>query len=569
MALAALELNERLARIEDELRRVYARLDRLEQGAVSAPADLDAQGAPVAAAIPSTAAREEGPGMVGLIGRTLLALGGGFLIRAFTGSGQVPAGVGVFLGLAYAVAWLLASEREAARGRSQSATFHGFASTLLGYPLLWEAVTRFDLLTTGLAAALGALFFAALALVATRRRLAVVGFIAALFAVGTTSALFFATHAILAVVYGLLALAVVVLALALFDLQPGLRWPVAAAADLAVLVLVLLASRPGGLPAEYPPFSPSQALLAALALPTVFFGATLADTLGRARPVDAFAVAQGTLALVVGFGGGAEIMLSQGRTPWALGLAGFVLGGACYWAAFAFVERRHAHGSSFYFYSSAGGVLTLLATGILLWREPAALAWCAFALVMAQLGRRHDRMTLRNHASEYLLAAALAGGLLGSTYRALWGTFAPEGMGWTAFAVLASALATGLLLVDRRLELTWWQRVPEAIPTALASLGMAGLVVTLVAPWLASFPDAGAAVATLRTAVLSVVAMALAEIARRYSLATAGTMVYPLLALAGLRLVAEDLPRGNPAFLFLSFAFYGIALIVAPRRLRA
>jgi hypothetical protein len=570
MVVATPELTERICRLEDELHRVCARLDRLERGVASPPLEeRTVLGTPATESPMSTDAREDGPGMVALLGRTLLALGGGFLIRALTGAGYLPAGVGVGLGLAYATAWLLACEREAARGRRLSPTFHGIAATLLAYPLLWEAVTRFDLLPTGLAAAMSALLFAALALVAGRKGLVLVSWIVALAAVGTTFALLFATHDVLAVVYGLLGLAVVVLALALFDLQPGLRWPVAFAADVAVLILVSLASRPDGLPPEYPPFSSGQALMAVLTLPAVFFGATVADTLGRVRRVDAFAVAQGTLALVVGFGGGAAIVLAQGRSPWALGLVGLVLGGVCYWAAFAFVERRHAHASSFYFYSSAGGVLTFLATGILLWREPAALAWCALALLLAQLGRRHDRMTLRNQATEYLLGAALASGLLGSTTRALWGTAAPEAMGWTALAVLAGAIATGALLVDRRLELKWWQQVPEAIPTALASLGGAALMVTLLAPWLAHLTDAPASLAALRTGVLSLVAVGLAEGGRRYSLAPARTMVFVLLALVGLRMVAEDLPLGDPAFLFVSFALYGVALIVAPRRLRA
>jgi len=45
----------------------------------------------------------------------------------------------------------------------------------------------------------------------------------------------------------------------------------------------------------------------------------------------------------------------------------------------------------------------------------------------------------------------------------------------------------------------------------------------------------------------------------------AGWLAYPLLAVAGLKILLEDLPRSRPATLFMSFAFYGAALILVPR----
>jgi hypothetical protein len=38
-----------------------------------------------------------------------------------------------------------------------------------------------------------------------------------------------------------------------------------------------------------------------------------------------------------------------------------------------------------------------------------------------------------------------------------------------------------------------------------------------------------------------------------------------VLAIAGVKMVLEDLPRSRPATLFLAFALYGGALIVVPR----
>jgi hypothetical protein len=48
-----------------------------------------------------------------------------------------------------------------------------------------------------------------------------------------------------------------------------------------------------------------------------------------------------------------------------------------------------------------------------------------------------------------------------------------------------------------------------------------------------------------------------------------GFLVYPLLAVAGLRIVLFDLREGRPATLFMTFAVYGAALILAPRFLRS
>jgi hypothetical protein len=45
-------------------------------------------------------------------------------------------------------------------------------------------------------------------------------------------------------------------------------------------------------------------------------------------------------------------------------------------------------------------------------------------------------------------------------------------------------------------------------------------------------------------------------------------LVPPALVVGGLKLLAEDVPRGRPATLFLSLAAYGGALVLVPRLLR-
>ena len=72
-------------------------------------------------------------------------------------------------------------------------------------------------------------------------------------------------------------------------------------------------------------------------------------------------------------------------------------------------------------------------------------------------------------------------------------------------------------------------------------------------------------VAAVRTIVLAVAAVAIAAGSRNVHLAELGWFVNPLLVLAGLKLLAEDLRRGTPVSLFLGFGCFGAALIAAPR----
>lgn len=48
-----------------------------------------------------------------LLGRTLLILGGAFLLRAVTDLDRVPDSLGLALGFAYALLWLVAADRAA------------------------------------------------------------------------------------------------------------------------------------------------------------------------------------------------------------------------------------------------------------------------------------------------------------------------------------------------------------------------------------------------------------------------------------------------------------------------
>jgi hypothetical protein len=78
-----------------------------------------------------------------------------------------------------------------------------------------------------------------------------------------------------------------------------------------------------------------------------------------------------------------------------------------------------------------------------------------------------------------------------------------------------------------------------------------------------------APLAAARTVVLALSAVLAAGLGSLRDDRALRWLVYPLLVVCGLKLVAEDLRLGSPAMLFVAFATFGIALIVAPRLLRS
>ena len=60
-------------------------------------------------------------------------------------------------------------------------------------------------------------------------------------------------------------------------------------------------------------------------------------------------------------------------------------------------------------------------------------------------------------------------------------------------------------------------------------------------------------------------ALGLACVGRAPRLREASWLVYPTLALGGVKLLAEDFPHSTAATLFIALAMYGGALIAAPR----
>jgi hypothetical protein len=565
------QLEEQIQKISAEIKEVRARLGALEARLAEVPQapPLDTSPEAQSSSVEPVAAGAAPffAGTVSLVGRTLMVLGGAFLLRALTDSGVVPSSLGALAGLAYGVWWLGLAYRAAKAGARVSSAFHGVAALLIAYPLIWETTTRLGVFTPATGAALLVGFYVVGYTVTWRCNLTEVAWMNTLLAVATALALLVATHALMPLTVAILGFALATEVRAYRRRWPGLRWPVALGLDVAVLLLVSIVGRPEGLPEGYVPVSVPFAFLIVVMLPVLYLSSIAIRTLMRGRAVTGFEIVQASLALAIGVGGALRLAPIVGVTTGLIGVTLLLLGVADYAAAFAFIDRRTGRGRNFYFYTTLAGVLTLFGTRLVLPDVALAITWFAIALVALWVGGTYDRITLRFHGAVYLTAAAIVAGLLPFVLDSL---VAHPSETWhratsVSFLVaLAVIVGYGLLVATQRKDLSWNALLPQAIVAALLGCVVAGSG----ARWLAGVfanapgPDADFAyLATSRTAVLCILAVVMAWAARKYSLRELGWLVVPLLVGEGLRLLLEDIRHGRPATLFITLALYGGALV--------
>jgi hypothetical protein len=581
--LAALEV--RLASLAETVRSLESRVASLDpagrsvaapfQG-VSATVPLQAASAPPASALPSGAeVIEGGTAFLPLVGRTLLVLGGAFLFRALTDDKVLPPAAGVGLGLLYAVVMGVVADRARGAAGRRSAAFQGLAAAMIGMPLVFEATTRFHVLSPPVAAAFVVVFTAFLVGVAWRRDVQFLGWVAMVGCVGTSFALLWGTQAVATFSVALLVLGVGSLWLTYGRRWHGLRWPAALGADLAVFLMTHVAASPGGLPEGYTDLSIPAVLAIALALPVVYLGSFSARTLSRQRGVNFFEVFQTVISLLAGFGGAVRVARAAGWGSFGLGISALVVAGACYFVAFSFVERRSEFRNNFLFYSSLAVVLTLAVSPLVFGTNVLVLFWCGMAVAGAILGFRLNRLSLAWHSAAYVVASGLVGGLFVAVARTFLGgadhSFALPGR--DALVVVAAALAGYTALSVEEARSAGVRRKVDRIPIALlgvvALFGIGGGAVDLLALVFGGPAAAGAAkLATIRTVVLSTAAIGLAWARRRAFFADLVWLAYPVLIAGGLKLLLEDLRTSGPAALVVAFGFFGAALILVPRLLR-
>jgi hypothetical protein len=576
-------LHSRVLDLELSLRAIKARLDVIESrlavsssqtSAGSGYQDGSAPDSHVELAGESPAASAEGRGagfesgsdlaaILSLIGRTFVALGGAYLLRALTDSQLLAQPVGVALGLAYAIGWLGLADHEGAAARQASAAFHAFVAAIIAFPLLWETVTRFRLLSTDTSALAVALVTTIGLAVAVRRRLQPVAWISVLGALVTILALISSTGSVVPFAMVAILLGVATLWLGYSLEWVFLRWPAALVADMTVLALAARVSNRSW------PDPPSRIIALQLLLLTTYVTSIAIRTLIRRRDVIPFEVVQAFAALGIGFGGAVYVAHGTGSGATSLAAINLVFGMGAYGVALVFVERTGRRGN-FYFYTSLGLVLVLVSVNLLLDGAPLALTCGGLSIVAAALARRVGRVTFTMHAAAYLFAGAAASGLLTAATDALIGPIPGQ---WTLFsptsvALVAAAFACWLILPGAGCSASsyaWLPRLPIAALTAWSAAGCTVALVGSLAGTSGGAPPNAGTIATIRTMVLSAAALGLAWAGRHDRFRESSWLLYPVLVAGGLKLLIEDMARSKPATLFLALACYGGALIIASR----
>ena len=271
-----------------------------------------------------------------------------------------------------------------------------------------------------------------------------------------------------------------------------------------------------------------------------------------------FEMLEAAAAFLVAFVPAARV---AGRLEGGAGFAALALIGG---AGVIVIAMRACRGRSLGYWTSVGLAVALVALSVSLDGMALALAGLAPAAALLVVVRRRVHPLGELQAVAALAMAALASGLLADAALGFAGDpseLARPGPGGLAIlAVLLGAAVAGIR--EPPVDAGLLGRAAKLAALALAVLTAGGVVAGAGITLAQAGP---AAAATVRTAVLSLGAVTLALASRHPRTRSAALLVYPVLGLTAAKIAIEDLRVGVPATLFASLAFFGAALIVAPR----
>ena len=499
-----------------------------------------------------------------VLGKAMLGIAGAYLLRAAAEASLAPRPLVAILGIVYAILWLFIAARAPAESRLARAVYSINSAVILA-PMLWELAIRFKVLpAAAIAGALAAYELTAFFLAGKSHR-AVVLQIGNTAVAALGAALAIATHETLPF------LAVLMLAAALCEyrsaagIERSARMIVALSADFALWVLIYIYSSPPGTRADYPAPG-TAALLAPGALLLLLYASTVTfKTLFKGQTITVFETAQTTIAFLLAAVSLIEFGPSSNKV--ILGVLCMALAGASYAGTLLFLRRAAPWRNSAVF-STWSGVL-LAAGSFLSIPEPWTAAWfCLLAVIAIAAGARLKRVILEFHGTAFLLAAAISSGLAAYLGNSLLGAPArvPGGM-----IFLATACAALCYLAAGRDEPDAWER--QALNLSLAAIMTAALTV-LLAQGLTGIVDlgmvpAGHHIAFVRTLTLCAVSLVLVFGGTRLRRRELGWLGYAGIALAAVKLIAEDLRHGHLEYIAASIFLFALTLIAAPRLARA
>jgi hypothetical protein len=470
--------------------------------------------------------------MVPVMGRALLGIAGAYLLRATAESGVVPQVAAVVAATIYGACWLASSGRMRSASRFTTAAY-ALTAALVISPMLWETTVRFRVLPAPATAAILVLFVMFGAALAWSRNVAIISWIATLAGAATGLALIAATREVVTFSAAILAMAIIVEYAACRDHWLGERWPVAVIADIAVFLLAYVATRADGPPEGYAAVSAPLATAFQFALFGIYAGSTICRTLARGLDITWFEVVQCAAALsMLGFS-----VFNRTR----FGFISAALAVICYFVAFRAARKRNLHAYSLFGFALTTVALVQLCNGIPL------VGFASAAAITTTLLRRAVQL----YTAAFLIVAAMA-------------AHAPMQLAGTI--IIAVVCLICFLAQHQQLR-----RGGDPRPFAqLISFLVAGVFSWSVLD-LSSFaaaPFGPAIVASTRTAVVCVLALALAWSGQRTGRRELVWMLGPLMLFGAGKILLEEFQQGTPAAVAVSLLFYGGALILTPRLVR-
>lgn len=194
------------------------------------------------------------------------------------------------------------------------------------------------------------------------------------------------------------------------------------------------------------------------------------------------------------------------------------------------------------------------ASALVLPPSATTILWGFAAVVAAEIARRTSLRVFALQSAAWGILAAIGGGLFSFAAAVLVGN---DAVVTPVPALIAAALC---LIAFARLN---FARVPLL---AIAVCGAAAVTIHATATAISGGADSQALV---RTIVLAAAAVGLASIGRTWSMPEASQLAVGILALTGLKVIAQELRGGTAAIIFIALAVYGSAMLTIARLRRA
>lgn len=554
------DLSEMVERLASRMETLERRVSALEQTrhAPPLPAAPAPQAAPAAAAAMSVLPQEAGVFFV--LGKSMLAIAGAYLLRALAESSALPRIPVIVLAIVYAFLWLIPAAR--AKAWLPSLAWAGTSAIIL-LPMLWELTLRFHFLTDTVAAGVLAAFVIAASALAWKHHFAEVAWVAEAAASLAAVALALATHDLTPFLAALLAIAATGEIAAARHRTLRVRPLVAAAADFILFALIWIYSSPSAARTEYPAVSAAFLLVLAPVLLFIFAGSASTQTLVLGRRISFFETAQTLVAFLLAVWG--VLVFWSGPGARLLGLLCLIASAAGYAVAFVGFERASSQRN---FHVYATGSLALLLAGCFLylpavWLPPILTL---LAIVAILLGVRVARRTLEFHGLAFLFAAAFSSGLLAWIEHALAGRF-PASPAWMIYVVSAAAML-GYAAVAVADDDGWPLRLLRLLQAALALSAAAALLVWGLVSVTAGSNPAPEHLAVVRTLAGCALTVLLAFAGSRQQRRELVWLAWTSLACIAGKLLFEDLRHGHLGFTAASIFVYAVTLLAVPRLVR-